>query len=513
MHQKITGQIDSTYIAQSHSLKTLQDWHMKNSHVSKLILSSQFIFPVFASIFLALYLIYLIESEPANLGKKLNSQADGKSPNEIRDAANAKIWIIVTISTLFTCIVIATDITALLEYRYLPKEIAHYIGDKSNPAFIHLHIVPISMLFYDLLSLIFFIFVPFIIVCCKCCCMRCGEFKISDFLYTLLSPLTCIATHSYHIIFAFINNPYHATSVLLFYIMTLFIVVVIFQKTYYFVLFCFEKQQKCGHIEGCVDKQSGQRRKGYDIVQKCVLVLSFIVVIIGLAACIGLTVAVLIILPLNNAIDLASNEIYAIYQASVTVFAALVTFQVFFGQTNSIFAVFIKAADKRVSKTTNGDKTKWKTEWKEMSEKEKEIRLGDLFLSYVNFDAMGNQTTGVSEESTPSAEVDGHKTEEGEGPMPADSGRAGAGDQISSVPQSAEGASGQTSPDSDQPVKGASGQTGGGVHENDQTTAKVNQKIGKGKETDLPRLEALKETGGKSKQAKRSSSQSEGNSQ
>lgn len=307
--------------------------------------------------------------------------------------------------------------------------------------------------------------------------------------------------------------------------MTLFIVVVIFQKTYYFVLFCFEKQQKCGHIEGCADvttddgpsKQSGQRRKGY--VQKYVLVLSFLVVVIGLAACIGLTVAVLIILPLNNAIDLASNEIYAIYQASVTVFAALVTFQVFFRQTNSIFAVFIKAADKRVSKTTNGDKTNWK-KWEEMSEKEKEIRLGDCFLSYVNFDAVGNQTTGVSEEGTPSGGVDGQTTE-GEDPMSVDLDRAAAessdpqsaSGQTSSDPdQSVNGAGDQASPDLDQSAKGASGKiTGGGVHENDQTTAKVNQPIGEGKETDLPRLEASEETGGEPKQAKRGSSKSEEN--
>ena len=109
-------------------------------------------------------------------------------------------------------------------------------------------------------------------------------------------------------------------------------------------------------------------------------------VIIALATCIGLSAAVLIALPINNAIDLASTEIYAIYQASVTLFAALIAYQVIFQRKNSIFTVFIKAADKRGSEKSNGDQKEWK-KWKNMSEKEKEIYLGDIILSHINFEA------------------------------------------------------------------------------------------------------------------------------
>jgi hypothetical protein len=108
-------------------------------------------------------------------------------------------------------------------------------------------------------------------------------------------------------------------------------------------------------------------------------------VIAALAACMGLTVAVLIALPINNAVELASTDIYAIYQASVTLFAALIAFQVFFRRKNSIFTVFIKAVDKRSLKESNGDQEKWK-KWKKMSEKEKEIHLGDILLSHVHFE-------------------------------------------------------------------------------------------------------------------------------
>jgi hypothetical protein len=273
---------------------------MQNAHVSILVLSSQCVFPFFASILLTLYFIYLIEIEPINLGKNLNSQAADDSPDEIKTAAISKVWIIVTISFLLTAGAIATDIGALVEYTKLPQDIKDYFNDHSNSASVYLYVVPITMLVFDLLSLLLFIFGPYIVVaCCKCykciqkhrkdsCCDKCVscvvivvtccickciqteccseyprcdkcvssrveacsnhlkcckysccwcecEFKYSNSLYTLLSPLSCIATHSYHIIFAFINNPFHATSVLLSYIMTLFIVVVILQKTYYFV--------------------------------------------------------------------------------------------------------------------------------------------------------------------------------------------------------------------------------------------------------------------------------------
>jgi hypothetical protein len=326
---------------------------------------------------LALYLVYLIEFEPVEFGKKLNNQANDKSPDGIKNAAISKVWIIVTISILFTICTIITDIGAVVAYSYLPKEIESYIHDNSR-AFSYLRAIPILMLFFDVLSL-GFIFVPFIVACCKQCKSKC-KFKVSDFLYTLLSPLSCITTHSYHIIFAFINNPYHATSVLLFYIMTLFVVVVIFQKTYYFVLICFTKLK-------ATSSNSAYPADGKIMahVQRYVLVRSFIAVIIALAVCIGLTIAVLIALPINNAIDMASAEIYAIYQASVTVFAALVTFEVFFRHTNSIFAVFVKAADKLRSSDQN---------WKDKSEKEKEEDLGEAILKYIGFE--GQQMRDVN---------------------------------------------------------------------------------------------------------------------
>ena len=149
---------------------------MQNSHVSKLVLSSQCIFPAFACIFLVLYFVYLIESEPVNFGKKLNRQADDSSPDDIKHAALSKVWIIVTISILFTAGVIAADIGALVEYTKLPEEIKSYFNDHSNSASKYLYMVPISMTIFDSVSFFLFIICPSIVACNKCCqCIHAQE--------------------------------------------------------------------------------------------------------------------------------------------------------------------------------------------------------------------------------------------------------------------------------------------------------------------------------------------------
>ena len=367
MHQKITGQIDdSTYPAHSHSLETLKDWHSENSHISKLVLSSQVIAPLIAGGFLITYFIYLIQCNPTNLGKKLNSQANSNSPDE-QTAARSKVWIIVTISILFTIGNITADSIALEQYNsHLPKEIESYINDKSI-AFAHLHGVPTAMLAFDLVSFLLFIILPLFVAGFKN--VSGNDVQFSDFLYTLLSPLQCISTHSYHIIFAFINNPYHATSVLLLYIMTLFLVVIILQKIYFLIHKCIKQQ--------CV---------------QCVCMPFFYSVVIAVMALyIALTVAVIIALPNNNAIDQASNEIYAIYQASVTVVAALITFRIIFREANSTYAVLIKAADKLHSSDVK---------WNGKSEKEKEKDIGEAILKHIGFKSISTPGGQQLEDAT-----------------------------------------------------------------------------------------------------------------
>ena len=360
MRQKVTGDIDSTYRAQAHNLKTLKSWHSQHSFASKILLSAQVIFPVISTLFLSLYFVYLFELEPQKTRIKLAKHIKAPS-KEISGEAKATVWITFTISFLFTVCTIVTDIIALLFYNYLPNEVRSYINDEDTSEFIYLRAVPTTMLTLDSVTfLIHIIIIPSLATMCIDLHARYNPDKenvwMSGLLYTILSPLTCLATHSYHIIFAFINNPYHATSILLIYMMTLVILVVIFNKIFHFVSQCDKIEDDCCKI--------------------CLTLICYVSVSLVIAVPIGLTVAILLILPITNAVDEASNQIYSIYQASVTVFAALVTWKLFSGDTNSVFAVLRKAKDNRTVRTTPP------VSWENMSDKEKEIYLGVKFLDY-----------------------------------------------------------------------------------------------------------------------------------
>ena len=100
---------------------------------------------------------------------------------------------------------------------------------------------------------------------------------------------------------------------------------------------------------------------------------------------IALSITLLMLLPLSNAIDDAPNHLYVIYQASVTFFAALIAFQVVFRQNNTTFDVFIKAIDRYFENTVKQlqDPAKENTKpWTKLSETEKELLLAKVVVSY-----------------------------------------------------------------------------------------------------------------------------------
>ena len=339
------------------------------------MISAQFVFPFLATVFLLLFFIYIIELEPRNFGRKLNNQINS-SVNYIQANGEAKILIILTISVLFNICTIMTDGFALHEYNKLSAEVKQYY-DQDIIEFRYFYIIPYVMTAFDIFSWLFII-IPISVTAVRYFCRNRNRQGITDdnpepdtptnwsfLLYTLLAPISCIATHAYHIIIAFIDNTYHAGSVLLLYITVLFIHVVVFQKIYYYLV----KWTKSEDLSSCCDPI--KNNKCYWLI---FLIGCYIVGVTTLSVIIGLTVSMLMLLPIDNAIDNAPNNIYAIYQGSVAIIAALVAFQVFFRETNSLTEVFIKAQDHLT--TNNG--------WTRMSEKEKELQLAKLFLEYIS---------------------------------------------------------------------------------------------------------------------------------
>ena len=218
------------------------------------------------------------------------------------------------------------------------------------------------MLLFDILTFILFIVTPF-----GLCKRHNKKYKL---IYCLIAPLSCIASHSYHIIFAFIHDPYHTTSILLLYAIIVFVHIQGFEKFFYYI-----HSRKtwnddntvcdnicCGYIlkffKLCKWLCDCLFNKCLSLLEWCIkkmglfatTIVGYIIEFIFMAGSIGLSLALLILLPISNAIDDAPSRLYIIYQASVTFFAALIAFQLLFKHNTSIFGIFIKAINAQAAK-------------------------------------------------------------------------------------------------------------------------------------------------------------------
>ena len=348
MHQKFTAPIDDTYKGRSYSGETLKIWYKSNENIDALALAAQSLVPLLMMVFVIFFFIYLLELKPYEIGKDIEKELKSGT-KKIRAKADANLLIKITISLLFHMLTFVADSMAFVEYGKLSDEIHDYYYAAPR----NFWSVPIVMIIFDGLSfLIIYTLVPIIARLTK---------KWYRLTYCMLSPIACVFSHCYHIIFAFIDNPYHATSILLLYAIVLFVHVLGFQQVHYFINHFWVSSDPAGEFD--------YRR----ICKNFVTLICFIVLFIVTGVSVGLSIALLTLLPITNAIDDAPNRLYVIYQASVTFFAALIAFQVIFRHNNSPFAFLIKAQE--MCDTEELERICRDEEWKDKSEKEREIYL------------------------------------------------------------------------------------------------------------------------------------------
>ena len=354
-YQEVKAPVDKTYTASAHSANTLESWYDHSHTVGNLALSSQILFPFFVTVYVILFLFFLLELKPYYLGKKLQN-ALASNNSDVRAKADSSLLTKFVASTLFHLFTLSLDITALDYYKYLSKEIKDYYSYPPR----RFWAVPITMTVFDSITFVIFICLPPVAACC---------FKNRSYLliYSLISPLSCVASHSYHIVFAFIIDPYHATSILLVYAIIAFVHILTFQKLFYYINTLIHIKNRCGRY----------------VLTIVIFALEFTL----MATSIALSITLIMMLPFSNALDDAPNHIYVIYQTSVAFFAVLIAFQVLFRQSNSAFDVYIKAIDGYVAKPDeielpNPAKDPTKT-WSEFSEGEKETLLAQVALTYL----------------------------------------------------------------------------------------------------------------------------------
>ena len=177
-------------------------------------------------IYIFLFYVYLLELKPYEIGKDIEKELTS-NVKKVKAKAEAKLLKKLTIGFLFHLFTLVADIAAFTEYKHLPEEVHEYYFAPPR----YFWSVPIVMIVFDGLSLISFTS-AIIAVLTK---------KWYRLTYCLLSPLACAVSHSYHILFAFINNPYHATSILFLYTIILFVHILGFQKIFYLVNYFWEK--------------------------------------------------------------------------------------------------------------------------------------------------------------------------------------------------------------------------------------------------------------------------------
>ena len=388
MHQKYTAPIDDTYNGRSYNIETLKTWYKSNTRTDILALASQVVFPIFVMVYIFLFFVYLLELKPYEIGKDIEKEMTS-NVRRVKAKAEAKLLTKLTIAFLFHLLTLAADIAAFTQYSKLSKEVHEYYFAPPRCFWS----VPIVMIVFDGLSFLVIYFTSTIVALLTK--------KWYRLTYCLLSPLACAVSHSYHIVFAFINNPYHATSILLLYAIVLFVHILGFQKVFYLVNYFWEKipfGQHCA--EGTFARRCGQN---------CGTFICFIILFIFMGVSIGLSLALLTLLPISNAIDDAPNRLYVIYQASVTFFAALIAFQVIFRHNNSPFAFLIKAKEMCNEEELNNLCQDCDNDniWTEKSEKEREIYLVEKVISAIRYLARKNaasnnsNSTGASRGSSP----------------------------------------------------------------------------------------------------------------
>ena len=210
--EKVEAPIDNTYTASAHSADTLESWHNKHQEVGDIAISSQVLVPLFVTIYVALFFIFVLELEPYNLSKKLQNELDSKD-SSVKAKADSRLLTKFIVSSIFHICALAANFAAVVHYKRLPQEIQDYYFSEPKS----FQAVPITMTAFDSVTFVFFIIILPIVACCK----------------KKRYPLSCIASHSYHIVFAFIIDPYHATSIMLLYAIILFVHILAFQKLFY----------------------------------------------------------------------------------------------------------------------------------------------------------------------------------------------------------------------------------------------------------------------------------------
>lgn len=177
--------------------------------------------------------------------------------------------------------------------------------------------------------LIFDNILPTLAIIIICVCYKCKIFfdeldVLECMVLFSVSVVACTFTnHSLYITIAFINDPYHATAVTIYYLMFSFIYLVVLKKV---LALCYK---------GFNESESGAFIKSCCIVSA---VTPTFLVVLGLQI---LCTSVYIYIPIKDAIDDIPHQLQSLLQLLTTFFVGLITYK-FLGQPKKVYIVEMK---------------------------------------------------------------------------------------------------------------------------------------------------------------------------
>ena len=347
MHHSLSPEISESYEPKAHNGTTLRYWLESNIiHTATFIMAHQVVFPIVAAVLIILGAIMLIHTNQFNYGEKV-----GKTLNDVfnNNGEEKKLEVITNICVIsalsfwITLYIFIMDAIGLGIAKNNGGELRNYSLDnntygfeiRSNPlrtlyslsAFMLAQsgLITLLMIIYFTIFMIF-LFVPQ----CDCqCASKCGECQRCQcaskcdevkkymrkalpftYLYFPIFPLMNISFHFTHILIGFIHNPFHATSVAIFYGGVVIIIFLTSMITSYLYKLYFWKQVK-------------QR---YSVIILTIIHFILVFFCMGFAAFMA---TLYFLIPINHAFDEAPDRLRTIFDTLIVAFTGAIAYFLF----------------------------------------------------------------------------------------------------------------------------------------------------------------------------------------
>ena len=210
---------------------------------------------------------------------------------------------------------------------------------------------------------------------CSYCCEKGQEYKC--LALSTLGPVLSLAVHLPYIAIAYLNDASYATSIFIYYTITVFVIFGILDLTYgtcqgAIIDAKFQDQQKKGCYHCCPKKEKNRRRTFIIIIPLFTLVLLIFA---------GMITAALVIIPISKAFSDVPNRLLGFYQTAIILIGAYLVYRNFFKKKPTLDLV-VKERKEMIPTDTVDSSEKWDQLSKDEKVEQFYTRFVDIIANY-----------------------------------------------------------------------------------------------------------------------------------